>query len=153
MSFNNTYLEPFCTLYVKIVDTHEPGICLHYKPLCDSTQIVPHCDTIHDCNMKGPSYFQARQIGKFDVIQNHVGRALLFTFIWCHTLHGCLRQSDKHCVTRARLRNNKREGGRVLTPGSKSAVCTQRKKKSECVSLDRGTCAAGRELSGTHCQS
>lgn len=72
----------------------------------------------------------------------------IFTFIWCHTLHGCCRRSDKHCVTKAWLRNNKREWGRVCP--APNPLRSWRKIAS--VSLGRRTRAARRELSGTHCQ-
>lgn len=48
-------------------------------------------------------------------------------FMWCHAWHGCLRQADKHCVTGLWLRDNKREGVRVLRCSLKeNSVCVGR---------------------------
>lgn len=153
-----------CTLknrllhFFELIDTHKPRVCLNYKTLRDTTPIVSHCDTVHGWNIKDHPIFNPDKLENLMWFTSPRGPGCAncmlsfmdttFTFIWCHTLHGCLRQSDKHCVTRAWLRNNKREWGRVPTP--LQIGCALLKKYS--VSRGRATCAAGRELSGTQYQ-
>lgn len=126
--YNEIFIFALC---VNLLTHKKTKLCLNPSVLL--------CDCI-----QRPSYFQPRQIGKFVVIQNHVDQDVLstmdttFTLLWCHDLLGCSRQSDKHCVTRAWLRNNKREWGRFLTP--LHIGCALLKKNRERVSWQGNTC-------------
>lgn len=126
----------------ELVDTHKTWICLNYKTLCDTTPIVLALWHYTWLEYQRPSYVQPRQIGKFDVIQNHVGRAVGAVYSPSRTQHSRSSGTTLCVAVWGNLINiawpglglgiTKREWGRVLTP--LQIGCALLKKNSECVS-------------------